>query len=93
MQKKKDQYLSRPDVQAYLRKYPDASAEEKRDLVKWLKAGESPAMNDCNLWDEHGNPMDFIEARRNWQALIQQHLLHLDEDGAIPIDDSCELPF
>jgi hypothetical protein len=96
MRKEKNQYLSRPDVQAYLRKYPDATAEEKRDLVKRLKSGESPTTNDCSLWDDRGYPMDFINARRNLQALIQQNSQHLDESdeaGAIPVDDSYEPPF
>ena len=96
MQKEKKQYLSRPDVQAYLQKYPDAIAEEKRELVKWLKAGESPTENDCNLWDDRGNPMDFIDARRNWHALLQQQFLGSDETQEtepIPDDDSYELLF
>ena len=96
MREKKNQYLSRPNIQAYLRKYPDATAEEKRDLVKWLKAGQSPATNDCDLCDERGYPMDFIDARRNWQALIQQHYLHpveSEKDGSVSADDFDELPF
>ena len=96
MRKEKNQYLSRPDIQAYLQKYPDATVEEKRELAKWLKAGESPAVNDCNLWDDHGYPMDFINARRNWQALIQQRLLYSDESeerSTISADYSYELPF
>ena len=46
MGKEKKQYLTRPDVQAYLRKYPYISPEEKHDLLKWLKSGQSPSSND-----------------------------------------------
>jgi hypothetical protein len=89
-------YRSRPDVQAYLKKYPDATAQEKRDLVKWLKAGQSPATNDCNLCDDRGYPLDFIDARRTEQDLIQQHLMCPDEpEEPLPKspDDAYELPF
>ncbi len=92
----RSQYLSRPDVRAYLQKYPDATAQEKRDLVKWLKAGQSPATNDCNLCDDRGYPLDFIDARRTEKDLIQQHLLSPDEpEEPLPqsTDDAYELPF
>ena len=92
----RSQYLSRPDVRAYLQKYPDATAQEKRDLAKWLKAGQSPATNDCNLCDDRGYPLDFIDARRTEQDLIQQHLMCPDEpEEPLPKspDDAYELPF
>ena len=54
MDKEKKQYLTRPDVQVYLRKYPDITADEKHDLLKWLKSGQSPANNDRNLYDDGG---------------------------------------
>ena len=94
--RERNQYLSRPDVLAYLQKYPDATAQEKRDLVKWLKAGQSPATNDCNLCDDRGYPLDFIDARRTEKDLIQQHLLSPDEpEEPLPqsTDDAYELPF
>ena len=90
------QYLSRPDVRTYLQKYPDATAQEKRDLVKWLKAGQSPATNDCNLCDDRGYPLDFIDARRTEKDLLQQHLMCPDEpEEPLPqsTDDAYELPF
>lgn len=92
----RSQYLSRPDVRAYLQKYPDATAQEKRDLAKWLKVGQSPATNDCNLCDDRGYPLDFIDARRTEKDLIQQHLLSPDEPKEpLPqsTDDAYELPF
>ena len=79
MEKERHQYLSRPDVQIYLRKYPDVTAAEKRDLLKWLKSGQSQATNDCNLYDDRGYPLDFIDARRTELDLMQQHLLNQNE--------------
>lgn len=96
MQKEKRQYLSRPDVQAYLQKYPDITVEEKRELVKWLKAGNSPAVNDCYLSDDRGYPLDFIDARRTMEDLIQQHMQGGEESGELfddSVSDSFELPF
>lgn len=92
----RSQYLSRPDVRAYLQKYPDATVQEKRDLAKWLKAGQSPATNDCNLCDDRGYPLDFIDARRTEKDLLQQHLMCPDEpEEPLPqsTDDAYELPF
>lgn len=96
MGKEKKQYLTRPDVQAYLRKYPDITPEEKHDLLKWLKSGQSPSSNDCNLYDEGGYPLDFIDARRTEQDLIQQHmqnLVELEEDHSAPEEEPFDLPF
>lgn len=96
MQKEKRQYLSRTDVKQYLQKYPDITAKEKRDLVKWLKSGQSPKTNDCNLYNERGYPLDFIDARRTEQDLFQIHMMHLSEPEecvADSTDDSSELPF
>lgn len=96
MQKERQRYLSRPDVQLYLRMYPDITAEEKHDLLKWLKSGQSPANNDCNLCDDRGYPLDFIEARRTVVDLMQQHMQHLNEPEKAPPDsakDSFDLPF
>lgn len=62
--------LSRPDIQEYLMKYPDASAEEKTALVHWLEEGYSFLDNGYFLADEAGRMMDFIQgerALRDWQ--------------------------
>lgn len=96
MGKERQQYLSRPDVQIYLRKYPDVTAAEKRDLLKWLKSGQSQATNDCNLYDDRGYPLDFIGARRTALDLMQQHMHNLDKPEEAPPDpeeDPFDLPF
>ena len=92
MGKERQQYLTHPDVQIYLRKYPDVTDAEKRDLLKWLKSGQSQATNDCNLYDDRGYPLDFIDARRTELDLMQQHVQHLDNpEETLP--DSKEDPF
>ena len=92
MQKERQQFLSRLDVRVYLQKYPDITAEEKHDLLKWLKSGQSPATNDYNLYDDRGYPLDFIDARRTELDLMQQHVQHLDKpEETLP--DSKEDPF
>lgn len=96
MGKERQQYLSRPDVQAYLQKYPDITKEEKRDLLKWLKSGNSPATNDCDLCDDRGYPLDFIDGRRTIQDLFFQHMHNLNEPEKTDVNsdvDSFELPF
>lgn len=96
MEKERHQYLSRPDVQIYMRKYPDITAAEKRDLLKWLKSGQSQATNDCNLYDDRGYPLDFIDARRTELDLMQQHVQHLDKpEETLPASkaDPFDLPF
>ena len=96
MQKERQQFLSRPDVRVYLQKYPDITAEEKNDLLKWLKSGQSPATNDCNLCDDRGYPLDFIHARRTERDLIQQHLLNQnkpEQPSFDSVNNSYELPF
>lgn len=96
MKKERQQYLSRPDVLAYLQKYPDITKEEKRDLLKWLKSGYSQATNDCNLSDDRGYPLDFIDARRTVQDLFCQYMQHMNEPEETDVNsdaDSFELPF
>ena len=96
MGKERQQYLSRTDVQIYLRKYPDVTAAEKRDLLQWLKSGHSQATNDCDLTDDRGCPLDFLDARRTVLDLMQQHMQHLDKPEKAPPDpakDSFDLPF
>ena len=50
----RNQFLSRPDVQMYLAKYPDVTKKEKKELLNWLRQGNSPyskttAMFSMNL--------------------------------------------
>ena len=59
-----DEYLSRPDVKEYLKKYPDATEVEKQALAQWLKDGYSFLDNGYFLTDDSGYPLDFIQGER-----------------------------
>ena len=59
-----NQYLSRPDVKQYLKKYPDITPEEKKELLRWIKDGNSPYYNDRDIFDADDRPVDFIDAIR-----------------------------
>ena len=60
----RNQYLSRPDVKKYLTKYPDATKEEKKELLAWIKNGYTPYCNDRYVFDESDHLLDFIRAIR-----------------------------
>ena len=59
-----NQYLSRPDVQMYLAAYPDITKEEKKELLAWIKDGNTPYSNDRYVLDESDQLLDFIGAIR-----------------------------
>lgn len=68
-----NQYLSSPEVQRYLLKYPDATVAEKEALAKWLAEGHSFLDNANFLADENGYTMDFIQGERSyddWQEAM-----------------------
>ena len=60
----RNQYLSRPDVQKYLTTYPDVTKEEKKELLAWIKDGNTPYSNDRDVFDESDHLLDFIGAIR-----------------------------
>ena len=60
----RNQWLSRTDVKAYLAGYPNVTREEKRELLTWIKAGNTPYSNDRNTFDVTDHPLDFIGAIR-----------------------------
>lgn len=60
----RNQYLCRPDVQKYLTAYPDITREEKKELLAWIKDGQSPYFNNRCVLDEFDHPLDFIGAIR-----------------------------
>ncbi len=68
----RNQYLSRPDAQKYLAKYPDVTKEEKKELMQWLKQGNSPYSNDRYVCDESDRPVDFIAAIRAEQEYFEE---------------------
>ena len=60
----RNQYLSRPGVQKYLAAYPDITKEEKKELLAWIKDGNTPYSNDRYVFDESDHLLDFIGAIR-----------------------------
>ena len=60
----RNQYLSRQDVRKYLTVYPDATEEEKNELLSWIKDGNTPYSNDRYVFDESDHLLDFIGAIR-----------------------------
>ena len=60
----RNQYLASPDVQKYLAAYPDATKEEKKELLAWIKEGRTPYSNDRFVFDESDHLLDFIGAMR-----------------------------
>jgi len=68
----RNQYLSRPDVEKYLAKYPDATKEEKKELLQWLKQGNSPYTNNRHVSDEFDRPVDFIGSIRAEQEYYEE---------------------
>ena len=66
-----DQYLSRPDVKAYLLRYPDVTDAENYALYQWLKDGYDYTENGNFLADESGRTMDFIQGERVMADLVE----------------------
>ena len=62
------------DMRSYLKRFPDATPEEKEALRSWVRAGNSPYENDAYVATESGGPMDFISARRFLEDEYQEYL-------------------
>lgn len=60
----RNQYLSRWDIQKYMVTYPDVTKEEKKELLAWIKDGNSHYSNDRYCYDESDRLLDFIAANR-----------------------------
>ncbi len=69
----RNQYLSRPDVKKYLEAFPDITTEEKKALVKWLRAGNSPYTNGDYI---SGQATDFINALRFMEELCEERQMN-----------------
>lgn len=63
----------RQEVLAYL-KHQQASAEEQRQAWNWVHQGENLFDNPWFLYDESGQPMDFISAMRTIYELRNENL-------------------
>ena len=61
-------------MRQYLKDFPDATPEEKRDLSSWVRSGHSPYENGDYIATESGGPMDFIHARRFLEDEYREYL-------------------
>lgn len=57
------------EMRSYLKRFPDATSEEKRDLRRWVNSGHSPYENGDYIVNDDGGPMDFISAQRYQEYL------------------------
>ena len=62
------------DMRRYLKRFPDATPDEKAALRSWVRAGNSPYENDAYVVAEFGAPMDFISAQRFLEEEYQEYL-------------------
>ena len=62
------------DMRSYLKRFPDATPDEKAALRSWVRAGNSPYENDSYVVTESGRPMDFISAQRFLEEEYQEYL-------------------
>ena len=64
----------RREMRQYLKDFPDATPEEKRDLSRWVRSGHSPYDNGDYIATDSGRPMDFINARRFLEEEYREYL-------------------
>ena len=92
----------RREMRQYLKRFPDATPEEKRDLSSWVRSGHSPYENGDYISTESGGPMDFINARRFLEDEYQNYLKNpeayrkppeITESVSDDADTSSDLPF
>ena len=62
------------EMRSYLKQFPDATPEEKRDLRRWVNAGHSPYENGDFIVNDDGRPMDFLNAQRFLEVEYQEYL-------------------
>ena len=62
------------ELRSYLKRFPDATPEEKRALRRWVDSGRSPYENGDYIVNEYGGPMDFIHALRFMEVEILEYL-------------------
>ena len=62
------------EMRPYLKRFPDATPEEKRDLRRWVNSGHSPYENGDYIVNDDGRPMDFIGAQRFLEVEYREYL-------------------
>ena len=72
------------DMRSYLKRFPDATPEEKKALRSWVRKGRSPYENGWYIANESGGPMDFINALRFLEDEYQEFLKDPEEYRGCP---------
>jgi hypothetical protein len=62
--KKERNSVLRKDLKQYEVTIGPLTPEERKELRKWVKGGNSPYDNPCLFCDENGRTMDYITAIR-----------------------------
>lgn len=62
------------EMRSYLKQFPDATPEEKRDLRRWVNSGHSPYENGDFIVNDDGGLMDFISTQRFWEVEYKEYL-------------------
>jgi len=94
--KKEYMAILRKDLREYEAKIGDVTAEERKDLRKWVADGHSPYENPCLFCDDDGYVMDFITAVRIWEDMSNDpeaysRVSDTEPGGTYSHDD--EMPF
>ena len=76
------------DMRRYLKRFPDATPDEKEALRSWVRAGNSPYENDAYVVTESGAPMDFIGAQRFLEEEYQEYLKDPEAFRGCPDSDA-----
>ncbi|MCL2853851.1 MAG: hypothetical protein FWE20_12645 [Defluviitaleaceae bacterium] len=62
--------LYHEELREYEARIGDMSAEEQKDLRKWVSDGHSPYENPCLFCDDDGHVMEYIQAVRIWEDMV-----------------------
>ena len=71
---KENRRKNQREMRNYLKRFPDATPDEKAALRSWVRAGNSPYENDSYVVTESGRPMDFISTQRFLEEEYQEYL-------------------
>jgi len=77
----------REQLSEYLRTIGYITSEEKKDLLEWVKDGNSVYDNPFLMSDDNGYPMDYIEACRATadmaEAMMKPDFVRVPSDSRV----------
>ena len=88
--------LYHEELREYEAKIGDMSADEQKDLRKWVADGHSPYENPCLFCDGDGYVMDYIQALRIWEDMANNPDDYIGRPYSKPDDtggSGDEIPF